>query len=134
MANAGDIHAMDVLLVEDSAFQANLMRRILNVVGVREVVIVENGREALAQLKAAPTRFGVVICDLMMPEMTGYELVSAIRKCKAPGAEEVPIIIVTGVHGEEEKHRARLRDVQGFIRKPPTMQAVYDALKSIGAT
>lgn len=134
MSNAGDIHAIDVLLVEDSTFQANLMRRILNVVGVHEVVVAENGNEALDLLKAEPSRFGVVICDLMMPGMTGYELVSAIRRCEAPGAEEVPIIIVTGAHGEEENHRARLRDVQGFIRKPPTMQAVHDALKAVFAT
>jgi two-component system chemotaxis response regulator CheY len=130
MSDSGDIHSIDVLLVEDSAFQANLMKRILNVVGVREVVIAENGRQALDLLKAEPGRFAVIVCDLVMPEMTGYELVAAVRDGEAPGAEEVPIVIATGAHGEEDRHMARLKDVQGYIRKPATTAAVFEALKS----
>ena len=129
MKDFGDIHAVGVLLVEDSAFQANLMRRILNVVGVREVAIAENGRQALAMLKAEPTRFGVV-CDLVMPEMTGYQLVAAIRGGQAAGAEAVPIVVATGAHGEADDHLARLGQVQGYIRKPATTAAVFEALKA----
>lgn len=130
MKDFGDIHAVGVLLVEDSAFQANLMRRILNVVGVREVAIAENGRQALAMLKAEPTRFAVVVCDLVMPEMTGYQLVAAIRGGQAAGAEAVPIVVATGAHGEEDDHLARLGQVQGYIRKPATTAAVFEALKA----
>src|SRR5512146_949310 len=77
--------AVEILLVEDSATQAEQLRHILEQQGYR-VVVAGNGREALGVL--AQRQPALVISDILMPEIDGYELT---RRLKAdPGLQHVP--------------------------------------------
>ena len=79
-----------VLVVDDDAALRELMRRILEGAGYT-VVEAENGRAALERLRTmAP---GVILLDLMMPEMDGFEVVAEMRRHEAWRA--IPIVVVT---------------------------------------
>jgi CheY-like chemotaxis protein len=79
-----------VLVVDDDAALRELLRRILEGAGYT-VVEAENGRVALERLRTmAP---GVILLDLMMPEMDGFEFVAEVRRHEAWRA--IPIVVVT---------------------------------------
>jgi CheY-like chemotaxis protein len=97
-----------VLVVDDDAVLRQLLRRMLEPEGYR-VVEAENGRAALERLReAAP---GVVLLDLMMPEMDGFEFVAEFRRHEAGRA--IPIVVITAKDLTRED-RERLN---GYVQK-----------------
>jgi adenylate cyclase len=84
-----------VLVVDDTAFNRQLLARLLRGIG-HEPVEAENGREALARLRDvdAPP-IDVVLLDIVMPEMDGYETLAAIRD--DPALRQLPVIVISGV-------------------------------------
>jgi signal transduction histidine kinase/ActR/RegA family two-component response regulator len=88
---AGSEHRGHVLIVDDEVAFANSLRRLLS--NEHAVSIVANGREALARIQDGE-RFDVILCDLMMPEMTGSDLYRALIE-KAPDQAN-RIIFITG--------------------------------------
>jgi len=79
-----------VLVVDDDATLRELLRRILEGAGYT-VVEAENGRVALERVRTASP--GVILLDLMMPEMDGFEFVAEVRRREAWRA--IPIVVVT---------------------------------------
>jgi PAS domain S-box-containing protein len=80
-----------VLIVDDEVAFANSLRRLLS--SEHMVSIVANGREALTRIQAGE-RFDVILCDLMMPEMTGSDLYAALTEQAPDQARR--IIFITG--------------------------------------
>ena len=135
MGETGDFGALSVLAVEDEGFHAAILRRMLGMLRLGEVVLAENGAEALQLLEAEPERFDVLITDLVMPVMDGYKLVKAIRASNYPRLRELPILVLSGSHAEEvEVQRAKLPRINGFIQKPVKMAEIYDGLVKIKST
>ncbi len=135
MRDVSAFSAKEALVVEDSEFSAKMLERILSVVGFREVTVARNGAEALALLTAAPGRFDVLVTDLVMPEMSGYELADSVRDNADARISELPILVITASNAEPARQReARLPRVDGFVRKPATVGAVYDALIALFRT
>ncbi|HEY8311970.1 MAG TPA: response regulator, partial [Gemmatimonadaceae bacterium] len=79
-----------VLVVEDDPSASELLRRTLGAEGWR-VKVARNGREALTQMDVEDP--AIILLDLMMPEMDGFEFLSEIRSL--PRASTVPVIVVT---------------------------------------
>ncbi|HWO25622.1 MAG TPA: ATP-binding protein [Kofleriaceae bacterium] len=84
-------HRGHVLIVDDEVAFANSLRRLLS--SEHDVTIVANGREALTRLQAG-ARFDVILCDLMMPEMTGPDLYAALTEQLPEQASRM--IFITG--------------------------------------
>ena len=80
-----------VLIVDDEVAFANSLRRLLS--NAHAVSIVPNGREALARIQGGE-RYDVILCDLMMPEMTGSDLYAALMETAPDQANR--IIFITG--------------------------------------
>jgi signal transduction histidine kinase/CheY-like chemotaxis protein len=80
-----------VLIVDDEVAFATSLRRVLT--SEHDVSVVASGREALARITSGE-RFDVILCDLMMPEMTGAELHAALVETDADQAERM--IFITG--------------------------------------
>jgi CheY-like chemotaxis protein len=78
------MHDLSFLLVEDHAFQRALIERMLQNLGVGEVAVAANGKEALRLLRERRSRFDIVLTDLMMPEVDGIELIPEL-KLASPG-------------------------------------------------
>jgi len=82
--------AMHILLVEDEYLTAMVLRSMLEYRGFR-VTCTYDGVEALKSFSADPA--DLVVTDLKMPKMNGYELISALRRLNT----KLPIIITTGI-------------------------------------
>lgn len=102
-----------VLIVEDSPTQADQLRYILEKANHR-VTVVPDGLAALESI--ATERPEVVISDIVMPHMSGYELCSKIRENEA--LKDLPVVLVTVLSDPTEVIRALEANADGFVRKP----------------
>ena len=98
-----DVEDLNVLVVDDSATARRHISRILNNLGIENLVTAENGKDAIEKL--SEQKFDLVVTDFNMPEMDGQELVEYIRKDL--GDTYMPILMVTS-----EEDEARLASVQ----------------------
>ena len=104
---------LTVLLVEDADDLREATQAMLEELGAR-VVGAENGEEALERLR--PEEVDVVLCDLRMPQMDGYEFVSLLRK--DPERAHVPVVAVSGFASQESYQRSREAGFDGYVSKP----------------
>jgi CheY-like chemotaxis protein len=103
-----------VLVVEDDAHTRGWLSRILRENGW-EVAEAENGRVALERLTVVHP--DLVLLDLMMPEMNGFEFVEAIRGRKE--THHLPVIVLTAADLDEEGHRRLNGGIERILRKRP---------------
>lgn len=90
-----------ILLVEDSPFFRNMIQNYLEGAGY-EVEVAENGKEALGRLLSGE-KFDLIVTDLEMPEMDGFELIKEVRA--KSDFKDIPIIVVTSLSGEEIRRK-----------------------------
>ena len=103
---------LPVLVVDDDAGVRQLLRRMLEPAGYT-VVEAENGRVALERLRdVVPS---VVLLDLMMPEMDGFEFVTEFRRHESWGA--IPIVVITAKDLSQEDHERLNGYVQRILQK-----------------
>lgn len=101
-----------ILLAEDVLSTAMLEKNILESVGY-SVVIARDGKEALE--KSAQETFDLIITDLLMPRMDGFELVAALKKDKL--YKDIPVIIVTTRESDADKRRGLEVGADAYILK-----------------
>ncbi len=111
--------ALHVLVVEDEAFSQRFVTRVLTTLGITQVTLADNGAKALEALQADGSQFDLVISDIEMPEMDGFELARRIRWGTAPQYKDVPFLMLTGQDTEENIIKGKAHRIQGFIIKPP---------------
>lgn len=104
---------MRVLLVEDSPAQAETLRLMLEAEGV-EVESVPNAETGLDALRGAP--FDLVISDVMMPDMSGYDLCRSIKG--DPALQATPVILLTALSGPVDIMEGLACGADNFITKP----------------
>jgi DNA-binding response OmpR family regulator len=102
-----------ILLVEDSRTQAEYLRHILENEGYR-VTLADNGNEAFAQI--ARDRPSIILSDIVMPEMDGYELCSRIKQ--NPETAAIPVILVTQLFDPADVIKGLESGADDFIIKP----------------
>ena len=71
-----------ILVVEDEEAMRYVIAKILQLTG-HEVITASNGLEAIALFRSSPERFDVILTDLQMPLMNGYQLVNLVRETSA---------------------------------------------------
>lgn len=109
----GDRHRHQLLVVDDEFTARELQRSILEAAGY-EVLTARNGREALETL-APKSEVKLVVTDIEMPEMTGLELLGAIRG-RGQG-QSLPVIIVTSHGSEDDRRRGADAGADAYIVK-----------------
>ena len=115
-----------VLVVEDDKDIRKNMNRLLTLEGYR-VVLAENGQVALDFLQSAVELPSLIILDLMMPVMDGFEF----REIQATQSKfaKIPVIIMTAEgHINEKKMRTHASDA---IRKPADIDTILQAVKKV---
>ena len=106
---------LTLLLVEDNSINQDVARRILELEGAG-VVIAGNGREAIARLEDAPAGFDLILMDIQMPVMDGYEATRIIRADSRFAS--LPIIALTAGVMKPDRVDAQAAGMNGFVPKP----------------
>ncbi len=105
---------LSVLLVEDDAFAIKIAQTVLRQLKVPYISTAKDGAEALDVLNSGVQRFDLIISDWNMPEMSGLQLLKAVRM-KWPGT---PFIMLTGKASPEFVVEARDNGVDAYVVKP----------------
>lgn len=120
---AGCAAARYVLLVEDDSDIRSTIADVLELEGYR-VVTARNGRDALERL-SAPQRPCLILLDLMMPGMNGWEFRQ--EQVRSEELASIPVVILSG-DGSIEQKAASLQ-VAGHLRKPVQLEALLDMIR-----
>lgn len=115
LANQRSVQRMRVLVADDSRVIRHAVRKILE--ANFEVVLVENGEAAWDSLCSDP-QINVLVTDIEMPKLDGFELICRVRAADEPHLLEMPIIAITGAEDEQTKQRAIACGATDFITKP----------------
>ncbi len=113
--HAGRLRGARILLVEDNEINQQIAVELLEGIGAK-LTVAANGREALALLKENPTAYDMVLMDLQMPVMGGYEATAKIRGELA--LTDLPIIAMTAHATLEEKQKCLEAGMNDHISKP----------------
>ncbi|MGO9272780.1 MAG: response regulator [Terriglobia bacterium] len=117
---------LHVLLAEDNAVNQKLAARLLEKHG-HQVTVTANGREALAALDQES--FDVVLMDVQMPEMDGFESTAAIRVREESTGRHLPIIAMTAHAMQGDQERCLAAGMDGYIAKPIKARELIDLLE-----
>lgn len=114
-----DLSLVSLLLVEDNKVNQFLAKQLLTKMGFA-VDIAGSGAAALEQLKKKT--FDIILMDVQMPEMTGYELCEHIRKQLQPPVNQIPIVALTAYASAQEKEKAMNMGMNDYVTKPYSPQ------------
>jgi len=104
-----------ILLAEDNPVNQMVARRLLEKTG-HTVMVVANGRDAVLMLEEQ--EFGLVLMDVQMPEMDGFEATRVIREKEASTPKHIPIIAMTAHAMKGDRERCLAVGMDGYIAKP----------------
>jgi len=124
-----DLSAVTVLLVEDNVHFRNLMRSILQALGVVAIEEARDGAEAIDLLKGAPVDLAIV--DWKMDGINGVECVRLIRAEKDNPNRFLPIIMVTGYTENKLMRDARDAGVNDFLAKPISARSLLSRITEV---
>jgi two-component system, sensor histidine kinase and response regulator len=126
-ATSYDLTGLRLLLVEDNAINQQIAVELLEGVGA-SIDVANNGREALNMLLAdgGDIRYDLVLMDLQMPEMDGYQATAQIRV--TPSLAGLPVIAMTAHATAEERDHCLAAGMVGHIAKPIDPELLYRTL------
>ena len=125
-----DLHGLHVLLAEDNDLNAEIAAALLEEQGMI-VTRTADGKSALAQFcNTAPGTFDLILMDIMMPEMNGYETTKAIRNLsESPDGKEIPIIAMTANAFAEDVQAALDAGMDDHVAKRMNMDILISAIE-----
>ena len=109
-----------MIVVEDNPDAAETLSDLLELAG-HEVTIAEDGRRALELLRSRGA--DIVLCDLGLPGMSGFEFAQAVRR--DPAIADVPLVAVTGYGQPEDRRRSANAGFDEHLTKPVDIGAVH---------
>jgi len=116
-----------VLVVDDNSVNRKILARQLELAGT-SADMAAGGEEALALWRSR--RYDLMLADLQMPDMDGFELARRIREGEAStGATRLPILAVTASTLEAEEERSRAAGMDGFVTKPVGIEQLKATLE-----
>jgi signal transduction histidine kinase/DNA-binding response OmpR family regulator len=120
---------LHVLLAEDNPVNQTLAVRLLHKKG-HSVVVAANGKKALECL--AQERFDLVLMDLQMPEMGGFEAVSLLRRReRAEGRRRMPVLALTAHAMKGDRERCLEAGMDGYVSKPVRAADLFAAIDAV---
>jgi CheY-like chemotaxis protein len=118
-------HSKKILLVDDDARNVFALSQILKERGM-EIVQAENGKNALEMLDLEPN-MDLVLMDIMMPEMDGYE---AIRQIRTQGRfRNLPVIALTAKAMKDDKQKCIDEGANDYIDKPIEVERLLSLMR-----
>ena len=121
LAQRIEVNSKKILIVEDHCDSRDALRALLEAFGY-DVVEACNGRDAISC--AADSRPNIVLMDIMMPELDGFDATRAIHAI--PGLERIPVIAITAMEGVGEL--ALQAGMSDYVRKPLDIRGLLKKL------
>ena len=118
-----------VLLVEDNELNREIAEELLKMVGM-EFECAGNGQEALDRFLNAGDVYDIILMDVQMPIMGGYQAARAIRQSNHPKAKNIPIVAMTADAFHEDIVKARESGMNGHLAKPIEPDRLYQMMES----
>jgi PAS domain S-box-containing protein len=120
--------SLSFLVAEDNAVNRTLIARLLESRG-HSVVLAQNGREALEALDKQP--FDIVLMDVQMPEMDGFEATKLIREKEEASGTYLPIIALTAHAMQGDEERCLVCGMDGYVTKPITLEELFSVIEKV---
>ncbi len=118
-----------ILLAEDNALNQEIASTILEEAGFT-VETADNGAAAVEMVRSsAPGYYDLILMDIQMPVLDGYEATRQIKALSSPALANIPIIAVTANAFEEDKQRSLNAGMVGHLGKPIEISKLIDALR-----
>ena len=128
-AAGSDFRGKYILLVEDNELNSEIAVEILNEYGFL-VDTAKNGAEAVEKVKnSKPGNYDLVLMDVQMPVMNGYEATKQIRALADPGLAGITILAMTANAFDEDKKKALECGMDGFLSKPIVIEELISILQ-----
>ena len=119
-----------VLVAEDNAVNQEVIRELLGSLG-HTMVIVENGQQAVQA--AFAQKFDVILMDIQMPEMDGYEATAEIRRLERIAGGHCPIVAMTANAMKGDDEQCLRAGMDAYVSKPIDVERVRRAIESVTA-
>jgi PAS domain S-box-containing protein len=117
-----------ILVAEDNEFNAQLLEQLLLRRG-HSVSLAINGRDALHL--AEEGGFDLLLLDIHMPELDGFQVIQAIRERERAEGEHLPVIALTARSRTEDRDKCLAAGMDGFLAKPINAAALWDAIDRV---
>ncbi len=129
--NDNIFQGMRFLCAEDNELNAEILTELLKIEGA-ECTICENGEEILKAFEqSAPGDYDMILMDVQMPVMNGYEATKAIRRSSHELAKKIPIIAMTANAFSEDIQRSLAAGMNAHVSKPVEMKVLEKTIRSI---
>ena len=129
--NDNIFQGMRFLCAEDNELNAEILTELLKIEGA-ECTICENGEEILKTFeKSAPGDYDMILMDVQMPVMNGYEATEAIRRSSHELAKKIPIIAMTANAFSEDIQHSLAAGMNAHVSKPVEMKVLEKTIRSI---
>ena len=125
------LQGMRFLCAEDNELNAEILMELLKIEGA-ECIICENGEKVLETFEqSAPGDYDMILMDLQMPVMNGYEATKAIRRSSHELAMTIPIIAMTANAFSEDIQHSLAAGMNAHVSKPIEMKVLEKTIRSI---
>ena len=129
-AEDSDFKGRCILLVEDNELNSEIAVEILNAYGFK-VDTAENGAEAVEKVKNSTRgNYDLVLMDVQMPVMNGYEATKRIRALDDPALAGITILAMTANAFDEDRKKALEYGMDGFLSKPIVIEELIGTLRN----
>lgn len=122
---ASALTGLSILVVEDSADALHILQILLEHLGAK-VTVAGDGREALVRIQNA--RPDLVLCDLRMPRMDGFEFIHELHRAKTSATP--PVVAMSGLASEADRRRTQEAGFEAHIMKPFDTATVTAAIRT----
>jgi len=119
---------LHILLAEDNLINQKLAVRVLNNMG-HSVVVAQNGEEAVARYQKE--NFDLILMDIQMPKMDGFQATAAIRNLEAQTGRHIPIVAMTAHALKGDEERCLAAGMDGYVSKPIKLQELFRVIESL---
>jgi PAS domain S-box-containing protein len=123
---AGRLRGLRILVIEDNEINQQIACELLRAAGA-DVVTARNGWDGVAAVEAATAAFDVILMDVQMPVMDGYEATRALRS--GPRWERLPIIAMTAHAEDDERRRCLAVGMNDHLSKPIKPEELVDMVE-----
>jgi CheY-like chemotaxis protein len=119
-------HKLNILLAEDNPVNQKFAERLLNKMG-HDVVVAATGKQAVDLWEAG--NFDLILMDVQMPEMDGFDATHMIRKREKISGKHVPIVAMTAHAMKGDREQCLQAGMDGYVSKPINQGELFETLE-----